>query len=65
MTTKKKIIYFGVALVGAYFLFPQAQTLFEYVKQKVKKKQENDINNKPLDNKVPCNCITTPCNCNK
>lgn len=38
MTNKKKIIYFGVALVGAYFLFPQAQTLFDYVKGKLKKK---------------------------
>lgn len=62
MTNKKKIIYFGVALVGAYFLFPQAQTLFEYVKGKMKKKQ---LDTKPSDNKVPCNCITTPCNCNK
>jgi hypothetical protein len=49
MTTKKKIVYFGVALVGAYFLFPQAQTLFEYVKAKINKKENKEPDKKTTD----------------
>jgi hypothetical protein len=42
MTNKKKLIYLGVGLVGAYFLFPQANTLFEYIKSKIKKSKKTD-----------------------
>jgi len=46
MTTKKKLLYFGVALIGAYLVIPQAQTMVEYVKNKLKSKSKKDIDNK-------------------
>ena len=46
MTTKKKILYFGVALIGAYLVIPQAQTMVEYLKNKLKLKSKQDIDKK-------------------
>lgn len=46
MTTKKKILYFGVALIGAYLVIPQAQTMVEYLKNKLKSKSKQDIDKK-------------------
>lgn len=46
MTTKKKLLYFGVALVGAYFVIPQAQTMVEYLKNKLKSKSKQDSDKK-------------------
>ncbi len=42
MTTKKKLLYFGVALIGAYLVIPQAQTMVEYLKNKLKSKSKQD-----------------------
>lgn len=50
MTTKKKLLYFGVALIGAYLVIPQAQTMVEYIKDKIKSKSKKDIDKK--DNKT-------------
>ena len=62
MTNKKKIIYLGVGLIGAYFLFPHANHVVEYIKSKLKKPiTKPSTENKPT--KKVCNCITTPCNC--
>ena len=46
MTTKKKILYFGVALIGAYLVIPQAQTMVDYLKNKLKSKSKKDIDKK-------------------
>jgi hypothetical protein len=46
MTTKKKLLYFGVALIGAYLVLPQAQTMVDYLKNKLKSKSKKDIDNK-------------------
>jgi len=68
MISKKKILYIGVGLVGAYFLFPHASQVVEYVKSKFKKRtsepttSEDKMNNIQIQKKV-CNCIKQPCNC--
>lgn len=46
MITKKKLLYFGVALIGAYLVIPQAQTMVEYVKNKLKLKSKKDTDKK-------------------
>lgn len=61
MISKKKLIYLGVGLVGAYFLFPHASQVVEYVKSKFKKPATDPKSEeKP---KKDCICKTTPCNC--
>ena len=55
---KKKLVYVAVGLVGAYFLFPHAGAVVEYVKSKVK-------NLKKSDSDDVCICKQSPCNCKK
>jgi hypothetical protein len=54
---KKKLVYVAVGLVGAYFLFPHAGTVVEYVKDKIKGLKKSD--------KDDCECKQQPCNCKK
>lgn len=58
--SKKNWIYLGVGLVGAYFLFPHATQMLDYLKNKIKKPEKPEEKEKP---KKVCNCITSPCNC--
>jgi hypothetical protein len=60
MISKKKILYLGVGLVGAYFLFPHASQVVDYVKNKFKKRRSEPTTN---ENKKVCNCKQAPCNC--
>lgn len=62
MISKKKLLYLGVGLVGAYFLFPHATHVVDYVKNKFKKPTTEPAKNEEKPKKV-CNCVTTPCNC--
>jgi hypothetical protein len=62
MISKKKLIYLGVGLVGAYFLFPHANQIVDYVKNKFRKPDAKPEKKEEQPKKV-CNCITTPCNC--
>lgn len=62
MISKKKLIYLGVGLVGAYFLFPHANHIVEYVKNKFKKPATEPVKSEEQPKKV-CNCIKAPCNC--
>jgi hypothetical protein len=61
MISKKKLLYLGVGLVGAYFLFPHASQVVEYVKNKFKK-PTTEPKSEEQPKKV-CNCVKTPCNC--
>jgi hypothetical protein len=54
---KKKLVYVAVGLVGAYFLFPHAGTVVEYVKDKIKSLKKSDTDY--------CECKQNPCNCKK
>jgi hypothetical protein len=65
MSTKKKLIYLGVGLISAYFLFPYAQQSLEYVKSKIKKPTTPTEPTKPTEikPKVDCQCFKAPCDC--
>jgi hypothetical protein len=68
MINKKKLIYLGVGLVSAYFLFPYAQQSFEYIKNKIKKPATPNEPTKPIESvkpKVDCQCVKAPCDCGK
>jgi hypothetical protein len=60
MISKKKILYLGVGLVGAYFLLPHASHIVEYVKNKFKKSTSEPSTNEDVKK---CNCKNQPCNC--
>ena len=63
MTNKKKIIYLGIGLVGAYFLFPHASHVFDYIKSKIKKPIIEPSKEETKTTKKVCNCVKAPCNC--
>ena len=45
--SKKNWIYLGVGLVGAYFLFPHATQMLDYLKNKIKKPEKPEEKEKP------------------
>jgi len=47
--SKKKIVYVAVGLVGAYFLFPHAGAVLEYIKGKIKGKKDSKEKSKEND----------------